>query len=209
MDVSHPGPSRLAAMTLAAAVAAAGCGGGPSASVRPASEPRFRAAELPRARSAPDFALRDQDGRTVRLSRLRGKVVLVAFLYTRCPDVCPLIADNLNQALRKLREDRRAARVLAVSVDPKGDTEAAVRTYVRNHHLLPEFRYLTGTRRELEPVWRAFHIAAVARDAELVDHSAYVALIDRNGRERAHYDAQVRASDVVADVRLLLRENHG
>jgi protein SCO1/2 len=207
VDVSRATPFRLAAVMLAAALGAVGCGGEPSASARSASEPRLRGAELPQARPAPDFALRDQDARTVRLSALRGKVVLVTFLYTRCPDVCPLIADNLNQALRKLRGDRRFARVLAVSVDPRGDTEAAARTYARSHHLLPEFRYLIGTRRQLEPVWRAFHVAAVASDAEAVDHSAYVALIDRNGRERAHYDAQVHASDVVADVRVLLREN--
>jgi protein SCO1 len=170
---------------------------------------RFAGADLDPPLEAPDFALHDPTGRTVRLQDVRGRVALVTFLYTHCPDVCPLIAQNLNQALRELGPTRSRVRVLAVSVDPKGDSPAAVRSFVRTHRLLPQFRYLIGTRDELERVWRAYGVAAVAQDPELVDHSAYTALVDPEGRELALYDARVQARDVVHDVRLLLRKEGG
>jgi protein SCO1/2 len=152
----------------------------------------------------PDFTLSDQSGREYSLSQFRGKVVLVTFIYTHCPDVCPLITANLNQALRELGTDRDAVRILAVSVDPNGDTAATVTKYRREHRLVPEFIYLIGTRPELLRVWKAYHVEAVARDPDLVDHSAYTVLIDQNGKARALYDSRVRARDVVHDVRVLL-----
>src|SRR3954469_17580674 len=117
---------------------------------------RFAGTELLPLKTSPDFALHDQDGRLVRLSQLRGKAVLVTFLYVHCPDVCPLIADNLDIVLRRLGPTRSGVRALAVSVDPKGDDPASVRKFIRAHRLLPQFRYLTGTRKELAPVWRAY-----------------------------------------------------
>ncbi len=139
----------------------------------------------------------------MRLSAVLGKFVLVTFLYTQCPDVCPLIAAHLNDALLKLGGARASVRVVAVSVDPRGDTRAAVRLYVKTHRLLPEFRYLTGSRDELQGVWRAYHVAAVARKRELVDHVTYVLLIDRKGKTRLLYDSLVTTRDIVHDVRLL------
>jgi hypothetical protein len=81
-------------------------------------------------RLAPNFALRDQDGQTVELSRLRGKAVLLTFLYTHCPDACPLTAVRLNRALAALGPERTRVRVLAVSVDPHGDTRQAVAGFI-------------------------------------------------------------------------------
>jgi cytochrome oxidase Cu insertion factor (SCO1/SenC/PrrC family) len=92
---------------------------------------------------------------------------------------------------------------------PGGDTPAAVSSYARIHRLLPQFRYLIGTRKELLPVWHAWHVPAVARDPDLVDHTAYTVLLDRGGRERAVYDARIHAQDVVQDVRLLLKQEDG
>jgi protein SCO1/2 len=191
--------SRRNAAVLAAAgtLLLAGCGG----SKQGASTLRGGAIADPAP--AADFALRDQDGRLVRLSGQRGKTVIVAFLYTRCPDVCPLIAENLNLALRRLGPKAQAVRVLAISVDPRGDTAAAVRRYVREHHLLPEFRYLRGNRAQLQPIWEAYGVAADANRLDLVDHTAYELLVDAGGKARATYDARVRAADVVHDVEAL------
>ena len=184
---------------LAAAVAllAAACGGSKQAALA------FRGSAITDPAPAADFALRDQDGRLVRLSDQRGRTVIVAFLYTHCPDVCPLIAENLNLALRRLGPRARSVRVLAVSVDPKGDTPAAVRRYVAQHRLLPQFRYLRGDRAQLEPVWKAYGVAADANRLALVDHSAYELLVDADGKGRAIYDARVKAADVVHDVEAL------
>lgn len=168
-----------------------------------ASPPRFHGTTLePPTRPAP-FRLRDQAGRLVSLQGQRGRVVLVTFLYTHCPDVCPLIASNLNVALRLLGPRRAQVRVLAVSVDPAGDTKASVARFVRQHRLLPQFRYLTGSRAALRPVWAAYHLA-VSSSPGLVDHTAYTLLVDRQGRGRALYDAQQGGGGIAADVRALL-----
>ena len=190
---------------LALAVLAAGCGGASSHdAARPETrEPRFAGAELPVAKPAPDLALRDQDGALVRLSAQRGRYVVVTFLYTHCPDVCPLIAANLNTALRSLGPRRDGVRVLAVSVDPEGDTPAAVRAYARRLRLLPQFRYLIGTKPQLTHVWRDYGVLAVAGDKELVDHVASTVLVDPQGRRRVLYGAHVEAVDVVHDLRVL------
>jgi protein SCO1/2 len=164
----------------------------------------FAGAELNPPRPAPDFTLRDQAGNEISMAAQRGKLVLLTFLYTNCPDVCPLITQNLNDGLRMLGADRDEVRVLAVSVDPDGDTPASVRAYAKEHHLLPEFHYLIGSRTELTEVWKRYGVAAVASDPELVDHTAYTMLVDKAGQGRVIYDSQVKAKDVVRDVRALL-----
>ena len=138
-------------------------------------------------------------GHVVRLSDFRGKWVAVAFLYTHCPDVCPLIAQNLNTALAQAPD----LRVVAVSVDPKGDTPAAVRAYAHSHRLSSTFHYLIGARSQLQPVWRAWHVATVPGPSKTVSHSAFEVLVDPKGRERVYYDAKVRAADVLHDLRRL------
>jgi protein SCO1/2 len=156
-------------------------------------------------RPAPAIELHDAAGHAVTLTAQRGRFVLVTFLYTHCPDVCPLIASNLNAALRALGPRASNVRILAVSVDPAGDTAAAVRAYAKRMHLEPQFRYLIGTRSELRPVWAAWHVLSVQRKAGLVDHIAYTMLIDRAGKERVLYDSQVRARQVVHDLRRMMR----
>jgi protein SCO1 len=165
---------------------------------------RYAGGELNPPQPTPDFTLTDQSGHKVSMADQRGKLVLVTFLYTNCPDVCPLITQNLNQALQMLGSKRDDVRVLAVSVDPEGDTQESVDKYAKAHHLLPEFHYLVGTREELTKVWKDYDVAAVASDPELVDHTAYTMLVDRSGEGRVIYDASVKAKDVVHDVDELL-----
>jgi protein SCO1/2 len=195
------------ALALSLALSLAGCGGGSATGAGSTSPARpgdgFRIAD---PQPAPELALRDQTGVLVRLSELRGKTVVIAFLYTHCPDVCPLIAENVNQALRGLTPDERAGvRVLAVSVDPLGDTPAAVSSYVAIQRLLPEFRYLTGSRADLVKVWQDYGVAAVASSPGLVDHSAYELLVDSKGIGRVRYDTAIRADALLADLRALAR----
>ncbi len=129
--------------------------------------------------------------------------MLVTFLYVHCPDVCPLIAQNLNGALRQLGPKRDRVRVLAVSVDPAGDTPRAVKRYVAERGLLPQFRYLIGSRTELTPIWAAWHVLAVRQGPDVVDHVAYTVLVDPTGKERLLYDSRVKARQVLHDLRLL------
>ena len=192
--------------TLLAAALLAGCGSSqasPQTPTFPSKPPsRFQGTVVP-STPAPPIALHDASGRKLTLASRRGGWTLVTFLYTHCPDVCPLIAANLNQALRLVDAPKRNVAVYAVSVDPKGDTPAAVRAYVAQKHLVPRFHYLIGSRAQLQPVWARYHVAAVANGADLVDHVAYTVLVDPHGKERLIYDAQLKAAEVVHDLRVL------
>ena len=189
---------RLAWLAAATVLVSAGCGGGSPKAV--GSEPipsPYRGMTVVGSSKAPDFALRDQAGRLVRMSDQRGRFTLVTFLYTHCPDVCPLIAEHLNTALHSVGDTR----VLAVSVDPKGDTPAAVRRFVAVHRLVPSFRYLSGTAAQLRPVWAAYHVAADPQHGTTaVGHSALVLLVDPQGVERLVYDSYVKPGDIVHDI---------
>jgi protein SCO1/2 len=166
----------------------------------------FAGSALTTPRAAPPLSLKDASGRRFTLGERRGRYTLVTFLYTHCPDVCPLIASNLNTVLRTLGPTSKVD-VLAVSVDPKGDTAAAVRAYAKRMHLEPGFHYLIGRRAELRRVWAAWHVLSVSRGPALVDHISYTALVDRTGRERVLYDAQVNARQVLHDLRLLKKRS--
>jgi protein SCO1/2 len=186
----------LVAGALVATLSLVGCGS--------AQRPHFVGAVLEHPAAPPDFTLRDQSGRAVHLRALRGKVVLLTFLYTKCPDVCPITAANLNTALQRLGGKRPRVVVLAVSVDPVGDTHASVLSFIRRHRLLPQFRYLTGRRATLEHVWHEYKIVTVRRRAGDVDHTLYTLLIDRSGAARVLFDVKVAPAAVVHDVRQLL-----
>jgi len=129
---------------------------------------------------------------------------LLTFLYTHCPDVCPLTATNLNTALAQLGRSRKEVRVLAVSVDPKGDTPASVGAFIRSHRLRPEFHYLTGTAKTLRSIWRAYRVQAVPQGEAGVDHTLYTLLIDPSGKARVLFDVQARPASIAHDVRLVL-----
>jgi protein SCO1/2 len=198
------GVSRVLPLLLLAAVLA-GCGSSKAAQTTTQPKQRFAGGELTPPKTAPPIALHDADGAPVTLAAQHGRYVLVTFIYTHCPDVCPLITQNLNTALRLLGPSaRKHVRVLAVSVDPVGDTPKAVKAYTREKQLFPQFRYLIGSRAELRRVWKAWHVLAVESKPDLVDHVAYTALVDTNGKERVLYDSSIHATQVVHDLRVLM-----
>jgi protein SCO1 len=195
-----------ARILLAALVVVAGSAGF-AYWVHAADQPRnsrFDGKTIPGGAPAQDFTLRDQDGRMIRLSDQRGKFVLVAFLYTHCTDVCPLIAKYLDGAVRSLGPQASSVRILAVSVDPLGDTPKLVRRYVREHRLGPEFHWLIGTKAELAPVWQNYNVLVEGRPADKVVHAAPVFLIDRTGRPRLFYAPPQRQSAFAHDLRALI-----
>jgi protein SCO1/2 len=187
------GPVKVAALALAV-LALAGCGG---------TKVSFEGTALSPPVAAPSFTLHDQAGAEVSLAGEQGHYVVVTFLYTHCPDVCPVIAGTLNRVLQTPAARSAGLRALAISVDPNGDTPAAVRMFVREHRLVPAFRYLTGTRAELRQVWKAFNVAAMAGPGGTVTHSTFEILIDPEGRERLIYDSQVTAAALVHDLSAL------
>jgi len=188
-----------------ATLVAAGCGGVEARLAGHREAARFSGTTVPRGSPAIDFALRDQDGKIVSLAGERGQFVLLTFLYTHCTDICPLIAGNLNTAVENLGHQGGQVAILAVTVDPEGDTPAAVRTFTLRHRLVPQFRWLLGTRRQLEPVWRDYNVLVIGRSAERIEHSAPILLLDRRGRPLLFYRNTVGAQAVLDDLRRLLR----
>ncbi len=152
---------------------------------------------------AHDFVFRDQAGKNVRLSDQRGRWVFLTFLYTHCPDECPLTAQRLNAVLEHLGPQRAQVRVLAVSVDPTGDTPTAVKRFVDAHHLLPQFRYLTGTRPELERTWISYNVVVRREGKELI-HTLITVLIDPSGHIRTYYPLTSEGAEL-GDIKQLLR----
>src|SRR5947209_6081821 len=125
--------TRLAASVaaLAAAAAAAGCGG--TSKAQPPAPPAYAGNPLTQQQPAPPTTLRNYDGRQIDLSQYRGKAVLLTFIYTHCPDICPTITANLHNALAKLGPAASKAQVVAISADPRGDTPASIRHFLAAH----------------------------------------------------------------------------
>jgi protein SCO1/2 len=188
--------------SLAAGILVFGLSGGSPAG-KPAA-PGLRADELPdglAGRPAAQFRLADGRGGVIDTRTLRGRPYAVTFLYTQCPDVCPTIAADLSQALA----DAPGAAAVAVSVDPRGDTPAAVRAFARVHRLPATFRYGIGDRRALEPVWRDYFVSSQLGDPKTSTHTASVWLVDARGRLRGVYPggAPIAPADVAHDLRAL------
>jgi protein SCO1/2 len=158
--------------------------------------------------AAPRFRLRDARGGYVDTRALRGRPYVVTFLYTGCPDVCPIIGQELRAALEQLGASASDVAAVAVSVDPQGDTPDAVRTWLARQRLPANFHYGIGTEGELKPVWKSYYAAPqIPGDPESA-HSASIWLIDSRGRIRTKYSggARVAPADVAHDLRLLLAE---
>jgi len=188
----------------------AGCGGSGSGSATAAGGSRFQVAQaLPAGlsgRAAPAIRLADARGGTFGTRSLAGKPYLVTFLYANCPDVCPLIGAQLRDTLAKLGSDAARVAVVAVSVDPRGDTPATVRAWLRREREPAQFRYLIGSRGALAPVWRAWYAAPqIPGDPESA-HTAIVWLVDARGRLVANLPAgrPFDTSGLAHDVRTLL-----
>jgi protein SCO1 len=153
-------------------------------------------------RQAPVIDLRNYQGQRVTLGQYRGKAVLVTFLYANCPDICPLIASNLRVALNLLGAKASRVQVIAVSVDPRGDTPAAVARFVRVHEMTGRMQYLIGSARELSRTWAAWSVGST-RDVgqpDLVSHSALVYGISASGKLTTVYPDTFEPNEIVHDV---------
>lgn len=149
----------------------------------------------------------DHLGRPVEVP-LQGRPAVVTFLFANCPTVCPLVGSEISRSLDRLAPaERRAVDVVAISVDPKGDTPRAVTRFLRTHRLTGRMRYLVGTRQTLEPVWEQWSVEAQpSGDATQSVHTARVVLIDRDGRQVGSYPGglPIRPDDLAADIRALI-----
>jgi protein SCO1 len=154
------------------------------------------------SKPAPPLALRNYLGQPVTLAEYRGKAVLVTFLYTHCPDVCPLITANLRVALNLLGAKAAKAQIIAVSVDPRGDTPSAVAGFLRAHGMVGRMQYLIGSPAQLAPTWAAWSVGSTREvgQPDLVDHSALIYGISASGRVTTLYPSSFEPEQIVHDV---------
>ncbi|HEX2015537.1 MAG TPA: SCO family protein [Solirubrobacteraceae bacterium] len=190
----------LATATVAGVIATRGSGG-----AAPSSR-GFAGALRPPGMPSGDFALTDQDGHPVSLHAYRGQVVVLTFLYSTCRDSCPVTAQQIRGALDDLGRDVPA---LAVSVDPAHDTPDRARAFLARQHVAGRLRFLLGSPPQLAPVWRTYGIAPQGPGrGRAFDHSAYVLLLDRAGRQRVGFPVdQLTPEGLAHDLRLLLGES--
>jgi protein SCO1 len=159
--------------------------------------------------ATPQFALRDSLGHLVRLAQFRGKAVLLTFIYDHCPDTCPLIVANLHNALVKLGPAASKLQIVAVSVDPRGDTAATVNAFLAAHQMTGRMEYLIGSFKQLAPVWRAYGVAVQAspdKREHTVGHSAFLYGITGRGSALALYPPTFEPSWIVHDAPLLAND---
>lgn len=168
----------------------------------------FRGTTYEPALPAPEIELIRHDGSPFKLSEYRGKVILLFFGYTSCPDVCPTTLSELKRAMVELDSDAQHVEVVYVTVDPGRDTAQKVQEYVTLFN--SDFIGLSGTMEELDKVWRGY---GVYREEEqmpnsatgyLVNHTARVYLIDQEGNLRLSYSYGTPPDDIVHDLELLI-----
>jgi protein SCO1/2 len=155
---------------------------------------------------APTLKLRNYTGHPVSLSTMRGKAVLVTFVYTHCPNVCPLIVSNLAAAYHRLGPLDREVSIVAVTVDPRRDSPSAVRSFLAARDANGTMDYLLGSLKQMRRVWKAWDVGvSVDTKRPIVGHSAIVYGITASGRVAVVYPSNFSPAQIVHDVPLLVR----
>ncbi len=149
---------------------------------------------IPYLQQVNDFSLINQDGKKVKFSDFKGKYLLVFFGYTYCPDVCPTSMLRISDVLEELGDYKKYVKVLFISVDPERDTPEALKKFISFYDKTGKYIVgLTGKPEEIKKVakqFRAFYQKVPVKNKEvgyLVDHSAYIYLVDPKGIIRMIY----------------------
>jgi protein SCO1 len=144
---------------------------------------------LPVIGPAPNFALTSQDGRPLALADLRGKVVAVTFIYTQCPDICPMLTQKMVQVQDELGSDfgKRIA-FISISLDPEHDTPEVLKDYAQFWGAKPEgWSFLTGSLDTVRDVTRRYGVFFSKKEDGSVEHSQLTTLVDTDGQMRVQY----------------------
>jgi protein SCO1/2 len=174
----------------------------------PAPKLEFKGTDITGADFGRVLSLTDHNGTRRSLQDFRGKLVVLFFGYTHCPDVCPTTLGDVAMALRQLSPEQAArVQVLFVSVDPERDTPEMLKAYVPYFH--PDFLGLLGTPEEVAEAAREFRIVYRKHVEEgatgyLVDHTAGSYVLDAQGRLRLFLPFAQPAPDIAHDLKLLL-----
>jgi len=173
------------------------------------SKPQFKAIDLTGADYAKGFQLPDQNGQVRSLKDFRGKLVVLFFGYTQCPDVCPTTMAELAQAKQLLGPDGDKVQGLFVSIDPERDTPEVLKAYMANFD--PTFIALRGTPEQLADTAKEFKIYYKRVDGKTpgtytMDHTAASYVYDTQGRLRLYTRYGTGPQALASDLQLLLKQ---
>jgi protein SCO1 len=196
-------------LVIAGGVALLSTGGSSSsntASSHAGASPKYKGSLASPAAPEPPLSLRNYKGERVNIGQYKGKAVLITFIYTHCPDACPLIAANLGVALNLMGPQKASkVQVVAVSVDPRGDTPKSIARFLKAHGVMGRMQYLVGSKHELAGAWKAWGVGS-ERDAsnpELINHSGLVYGVSAQGKITTLYASNFRPPEIVHDAPLL------
>jgi protein SCO1/2 len=168
----------------------------PIVSQSPSSQ--FEGALLPPGVRAPNFSLRDENGKRVTMKEYRGKVVVVTFLYSHCKTECPVQAQQIKGALDDIG---KPVPVLSVSVDPPGDTPKSVKHFNAKMGVSGRLRWVLGSEGQLSRLWKGF---AIVPQTPQQEHMARIVLIDQKGMQRIGFPASQTTPERLAhDIKAL------
>jgi len=169
--------------------------------------PQFKGSDITGTRLGKDLALTGTDGKAYTLETLKGKVSIVLFGFTQCPDVCPSSLAELTQVMKLLGKDAKRVQVVLITVDPERDSQEVLRAYVSGFN--PDFLGLTGTLEQVKKTAASFKVyyakTAGAQGNYSMDHSASFYLMDAQGESRVLLSNNIGATAIAHDIQLLLR----
>lgn len=195
--MNRQGTKRVEALIVLVGLLLSACG-----------SPSFRGSPLDPPVDVPDFQLVDEHGQPFRLSEQRGRVVLLFFGYTSCPDVCPTTLATWRQVHEALGKDAERVRFVFVTVDPERDTTERLGMHVDAFH--PDFVGLTGSPEALEAVYEIFDVfyekdtSSQSALGYLVSHTATTFVLDPQGQWRLRESYGTLVEDLVHDIQQLL-----
>lgn len=170
----------------------------------------FHGATISPPLPVPDFSLETSNGASFRLSDQKGKIVLLFFGYTSCPDVCPITLGTFKQVSDRLGADAQKIRFVMITADPERDTPDKVAAYAARFN--PEFIGLSGSREKLEGVWQELGVFVEKQDSGsaagyLVSHTASVYVPDQNGNLLMTWPYGTSAIDMANDIAQILKQS--
>jgi protein SCO1 len=191
--------SRWMALLLLCISLIAGCG--------ESSDLKLQGSDITGTKLGRNWTLVGMDGKTYTPESFQGKIILVFFGFTQCPDVCPAALAELAQVMTLLGDQAKQVQVLMISVDPERDTPEVLRAYVSGFD--PRFLALTGSAEQVKVAAGAFKAyyakAPGPRGSYTMDHSSSFYLLDKKGDARVMLNSTIGATAIANDIKALLR----
>ena len=153
-----------------------------------------------------DFKLTGPEGNEISSVSFRGKIILIYFGYTYCPDFCPMALSYLNAMMKEFAELAKDVQVLFITIDPERDTHEKLKEYVP--YFNPDFIGMTGSISDIKEIAKKYGVGFFKQQVEseqgyFLAHTDRVFLIDKNGRYRGHYRPQSEIEKLTADIKSL------